>query len=128
MQGHQATWLARSRSARGMVSAESPLADPASKTPAAGTALVVLDQRFDEGTLYLLRAAVLAHAVATGMPEQCARDVVSRSARIPQVRKARRPPTEHAGTLGVISPSHCSRSRHGAGEDVSSARGLFRSW
>jgi hypothetical protein len=35
---------------------------------------------------------------------------------------------EHTGTLGVISPSHCSRSPHGAGEGVSSARGLFRSW
>jgi hypothetical protein len=45
-----------------------------------------------------------------------------------QVRKVRGPLTEYAGTLGVISPSHCSRSPHGAGEGVSSARGLFRSW
>lgn len=45
-----------------------------------------------------------------------------------QVRKVRGPLTEHTGTLGVISPSHCSRSPHGAGEGVSSARGLFRSW
>lgn len=44
--------------------------------PAAKTPLVVLDQRFDTGTMYLLRAAVLAHAAATGMPEQGARDVV----------------------------------------------------
>jgi LuxR family transcriptional regulator, maltose regulon positive regulatory protein len=42
--------------------------------------------------------------------------------------KVRGPLTEHAGTLGVISPSHCSSSPHGAGEGVSSARGLFRSW
>ena len=28
----------------------------------------------------------------------------------------------------ALSPSHCSRSPHGAGEGVSSARGLFRSW
>jgi hypothetical protein len=45
-----------------------------------------------------------------------------------QVRKVRGPLTEYAGTLGVISPSHCSRSPHGAGEGASSARGLFRSW
>jgi hypothetical protein len=45
-----------------------------------------------------------------------------------QVRKVRGPLTEYAGTLGVISPSHCSRSPHLAGEGVSSARGLFRSW
>jgi len=38
------------------------------------------------------------------------------------------PLTEHAGTLGVISPSHCSRSLHEVGEGVSSARGLFRYW
>ncbi len=45
-----------------------------------------------------------------------------------QVCKVRGPLTEYAGALGVISPSHCSRSPHGAGEGVSSARGLFRSW
>jgi len=45
-----------------------------------------------------------------------------------QVRKVRGPLSEYAGTLGVISPSHCSRSPHGAGEGVRSARGLFRSW
>ena len=28
----------------------------------------------------------------------------------------------------LVSPSHCPRSPHGAGEGVSSARGLFRSW
>jgi len=64
----------------GLVSAELPLADPANSdgnnTPAAEMALVVLDQRFDADTLYLLRVAVLAHAAATGMPEQGARDVV----------------------------------------------------
>jgi anti-sigma regulatory factor (Ser/Thr protein kinase) len=62
------------------VSAEPPLADPDSSngdnTPAAKAAPLGLDQRFDAGTLCLLRAAVLAHADATGMPEQCARDVV----------------------------------------------------
>ncbi len=47
-----------------------------SETPAATMDLVVLDQRFDAGALYLLRAAVLAHAAATRMPEQRARDVV----------------------------------------------------
>jgi serine/threonine-protein kinase RsbW len=36
----------------------------------------VLDQRFDAGTLHLLRTAVLAHAVAAGMPESRAGDVV----------------------------------------------------
>ena len=45
-----------------------------------------------------------------------------------QVRKVRGSLTEHTGTLDAISPSHCSRSPHGAGEGVSSARGLFRSW
>jgi hypothetical protein len=45
-----------------------------------------------------------------------------------QVLKVRGPLTEYAGTLGVISPSHCSRSPRGAGEGVSSARGLSRSW
>ena len=45
-----------------------------------------------------------------------------------QVRKVRGRLAEYAGTLGFISPSHCSRSPHGAGEGVSSARGLFRSW
>jgi hypothetical protein len=36
--------------------------------------------------------------------------------------------TEYAGTLGVISPSRCSRCPGGAGGGVSSARGLFCSW
>lgn len=44
------------------MSTEVPLADPA--RPAGAAAGVVLDQTFDAGTLHLLRAAVLAHAVA----------------------------------------------------------------
>jgi hypothetical protein len=38
------------------------------------------------------------------------------------------PRTKKAVLLARLSPSHCSRSPHGAGEGVSSARGLFRSW
>ncbi len=36
----------------------------------------MLDQQFDEGTLHILREAVLAHAAAAGMPEWRAVDVM----------------------------------------------------
>jgi anti-sigma regulatory factor (Ser/Thr protein kinase) len=54
--------------------AEVPLADPArpGADPAAGG---LLDHRFDAQRLSRLRAAVLAHAVEAGMPEDRARDV-----------------------------------------------------
>lgn len=52
-----------------------PLADPAGAgaDPAAGG---LLDHRFDARGLDLLRAVVLAHAVAAGMPENRAKDVM----------------------------------------------------
>jgi anti-sigma regulatory factor (Ser/Thr protein kinase) len=55
--------------------AEVPLADPAGAgaDPAAGG---LLDHRFDARGLSRLRAVVLAHAVAAGMPENRARDVM----------------------------------------------------
>lgn len=56
------------------MSAEVPLAGPA--LPAGAAAGVVMDQRFDAGTLHLLRAAVLAVAVAAGMPGVRAGDVM----------------------------------------------------
>jgi anti-sigma regulatory factor (Ser/Thr protein kinase) len=55
--------------------AEVPLAGPAG--PGAGPAAGgLLDHRFDAQALPLLRAMVLAHAVAAGMPESRARDVM----------------------------------------------------
>jgi anti-sigma regulatory factor (Ser/Thr protein kinase) len=55
--------------------AEVPLADPAGPgaDPAAGG---LLDHRFDARGLPLLRAVVLAHAAAAGMPENRAKDVM----------------------------------------------------
>jgi anti-sigma regulatory factor (Ser/Thr protein kinase) len=57
--------------------------DPPLTDPASGDALLkeagvtpTLDQAFDSGTLYALRAAVQAHASAAGMPERRADDVV----------------------------------------------------
>jgi hypothetical protein len=53
------------------VTAEVPLADPArpgGDTTAAGAAAPVLDEAFDAGTLHLLRAAVLARALACPIP------------------------------------------------------------
>jgi anti-sigma regulatory factor (Ser/Thr protein kinase) len=41
-----------------------------------GRTLAALDQAFDSGTLYALRAAVQAHAFAAGMPERRIDDVV----------------------------------------------------
>ena len=57
-----------------LMSAEVPLADPGRPDDTAAGAL--LDQRFDGQTLHLLRAAVLAHAVAAGMPQHRAADVM----------------------------------------------------
>jgi anti-sigma regulatory factor (Ser/Thr protein kinase) len=54
--------------------AEVPLADPAG--PGADPADGLLDHRFDARALPLLRAVVLAHAVAAGMPENRAQDVM----------------------------------------------------
>jgi anti-sigma regulatory factor (Ser/Thr protein kinase) len=42
----------------------------------AGRPAPILDQPFDSGTLYALRAAVQAHACQAGMPEERASDVV----------------------------------------------------
>jgi anti-sigma regulatory factor (Ser/Thr protein kinase) len=42
----------------------------------AGPVPPALDQAFDSGALYALRSAVQAHAVAAGMPERRADDVV----------------------------------------------------
>jgi anti-sigma regulatory factor (Ser/Thr protein kinase) len=57
-----------------------PVADPAGGDGAllaeAGSVPPVLDQIFSSGTLYALRAAVQAHAVAAGMPERRADDAV----------------------------------------------------
>lgn len=62
------------------MTAEAPLPVPARPDDgAARTAAVtglLLEQRFDADTLYLLRAAVLAHATAAGIPEHRATDVV----------------------------------------------------
>ena len=73
--------LARPAPARAApVTAEGPLADPArpggDTTAAGAVSAPVLDQRFDAGTLHLLREAVLAHAAAAGMPEPRAGDVM----------------------------------------------------
>jgi anti-sigma regulatory factor (Ser/Thr protein kinase) len=57
-----------------LMSAEVPLADPGRPDDAAAGAL--LDQPFDAQTLHLLRAAVLAHAAAAGMPQHRATDVM----------------------------------------------------
>lgn len=57
-----------------LMSAEVPLADPGRPDDAATGAL--LDQPFDAQTLHLLRAAVLAHAAAAGMPKHRATDVM----------------------------------------------------
>jgi anti-sigma regulatory factor (Ser/Thr protein kinase) len=54
--------------------AEVPLANPAG--PGADPAGGLLDHRFDARGLSRLRAVVLAHAVAAGMPENRARDVM----------------------------------------------------
>jgi anti-sigma regulatory factor (Ser/Thr protein kinase) len=56
------------------MSAEVPLADPGRPDDTAAGAL--LDQPFDAQTLHLLRAAVLAHAAAAGMPRHRATDVM----------------------------------------------------
>src|SRR5579862_1343726 len=42
----------------------------------AGSQPPVLDQEFDSGTLYRLRAAVLAHTAQAGLPEDRASDLV----------------------------------------------------
>ena len=59
----------------GLMGAEVPLPGPAGPgaDPAAGE---LLDHRFDARGLPLLRAVVLAHAAAAGMPENRARDVM----------------------------------------------------
>jgi anti-sigma regulatory factor (Ser/Thr protein kinase) len=57
-----------------LMSAEVPLADPGRPDDTAAGAL--LDQPFDAQTLHLLRAAVLAHAAAAGMPQHRATDVM----------------------------------------------------
>jgi anti-sigma regulatory factor (Ser/Thr protein kinase) len=57
-----------------LMSAEAPLADPGRPDDAA--AAILLDQPFDAQTLHLLRAAVLAHAAAAGMPQHRATDVM----------------------------------------------------
>jgi len=41
-----------------------------------GTARLALDQAFDSGTLYALRAAVQAHAIQEGLPESRTDDLV----------------------------------------------------
>jgi anti-sigma regulatory factor (Ser/Thr protein kinase) len=66
-------WPVAARAA--LMGAEVPLADPAG--PGAGPAAGgLLDHRFDARGLSVLRAVVLAHAVAAGMPENRARDVM----------------------------------------------------
>jgi anti-sigma regulatory factor (Ser/Thr protein kinase) len=66
-----------------MTSGDVPVSQPEAgpgHAPAAAQAgdggTLLLEQGFGAGTLYGLRAAVLAHAVAAGMPENRARDVV----------------------------------------------------
>ena len=49
---------------------------PGQDTTRAGGPQTVLDLEFDGDGLYRLRAAVLAHAVAAGMPERRAADVM----------------------------------------------------
>jgi anti-sigma regulatory factor (Ser/Thr protein kinase) len=62
------------------MTAEAPLPVPArpddGAARTAAVARLLLEQRFDADTLYLLRAAVLAHATAAGIPEHRATDVV----------------------------------------------------
>jgi anti-sigma regulatory factor (Ser/Thr protein kinase) len=57
------------------MTAEAPLADPPRPSGDASTGLL-LDQRFDAGTLHQLRAAVLAHAARAGLPEDRVGDVM----------------------------------------------------
>jgi anti-sigma regulatory factor (Ser/Thr protein kinase) len=51
-------------------------AQPGAAADGAGRPAPILDQPFDSGTLYALRAAVQAHACQAGMPEDRAGDVV----------------------------------------------------
>jgi Histidine kinase-like ATPase domain len=60
--------------------ADAPLPNPVRPGDGAArstvAAEVLFEQTFDANTLYLLRATVLAHATAAGMPEHRATDVV----------------------------------------------------
>jgi anti-sigma regulatory factor (Ser/Thr protein kinase) len=71
--------LRRCESCQSMTASDLPeggTARPGASPPPQGGRLL-LDQRFGPGTLYQMRAAALAHAVAAGMPEACAGDVVA---------------------------------------------------
>src|ERR1700689_1324174 len=56
--------------------AQLPTPDRHAGTGGTGSALLVLDQRFDIDGLYQLRAAVAAHAAELGLPAELANDVV----------------------------------------------------
>jgi anti-sigma regulatory factor (Ser/Thr protein kinase) len=63
------------------MTADDPLSNPAwpdddAARTAAAAGLLLLEQTFDADSLYLLRAAALAHATAAGMPDYRAADVM----------------------------------------------------
>jgi len=61
------------------MSTDNPQADPArsgQEAAPAGTETTVLDQPFDADTLYLVRQTVLAYAVAAGLSQRHASDVM----------------------------------------------------